>query len=214
MLRLLLRGHDVKSVARELSISTAAANERLRSARLKLGVSSSREAARILSAEESGPDSSVDRQIGLAAAPASTQNFQPWFGWIGVVMAAFIASGIALMAVVGAHGTRTDAPHVVRTYPAPGAEVPPGRLKLSVTFDRPMRPGNFSFVRKDAATYPDCGQNVPAQSADGKTFSLDCTVKPGRSYEVWFNSPPYMNFKDVDGTPAVPFQLRFRTRNR
>ena len=128
-------------------------------------------------------------------------------------MAVAIATTIVLMSVLGSHAPAA-APSVVRTEPASGAAVAPGALKLSVTFDRAMRPGNFSFVQKDAATYPDCGRNVPAQSADGRTFTLDCTVEPGRSYEVWFNSPPYMNFKAVDGTPAVPFQLKFRTRGR
>jgi DNA-binding CsgD family transcriptional regulator len=47
-LRLLLRGFDVKSCARELGVSTNNITERLRNARLKLEVSSSREAARRL----------------------------------------------------------------------------------------------------------------------------------------------------------------------
>ena len=45
-LRLILRGHDAKSAARELSLSLHTVNERLREARRKLGVTSSREAAR------------------------------------------------------------------------------------------------------------------------------------------------------------------------
>ena len=128
-------------------------------------------------------------------------------------MAVAIATTIVLMSVLGSHAPAA-APSVVQTNPASGAAVAPGPLKLSVTFDRPMRPGNFSFVQKDPATYPDCGRNMPAQSADGRTFTLQCTVQPGRSYEVWFNSPPYMNFKAVDGTLAVPFQLKFRTKSR
>lgn len=47
-LRLLLKGYDVKSCARELGVSPNNITERLRSARLKLEVSSSREAARRL----------------------------------------------------------------------------------------------------------------------------------------------------------------------
>lgn len=77
-----------------------------------------------------------------------------------------------------------------------------------------MLPGNYSFVQKDPATYPDCVPGAPAQSADGRTFTLECKVQPGREYEVWFNSEPYMNFKGVTGIPAVPFQLKFRTEDR
>lgn len=65
-LRLLLAGHDAKSSARELGLSVHTINERLRGARRKLGVSSSREAARILGeAEGGGPNSPV------ASPPAS-----------------------------------------------------------------------------------------------------------------------------------------------
>ena len=89
-----------------------------------------------------------------------------------------------------------------------------GPATLSVTFDRAMRPGNYSFVQKDPATYPRCAPSAPSQSLDGRTFTLSCTLEPGREYEVWFNSEPYMNFKDMDGTPAIPFQLKFRTESR
>lgn len=53
-LRLILRGHDAKSSAQELGLSVHTVNERLRDARRKLGVTSSREAARRLLAEEGG----------------------------------------------------------------------------------------------------------------------------------------------------------------
>lgn len=66
-LRLLLEGHDAKSVARSLGISVHAVNERLRTARRKLGVSSSREAARILArSEQQTHNFVVDKQIGVA----------------------------------------------------------------------------------------------------------------------------------------------------
>jgi len=47
-LRLIVRGHDAKSVARSLDLSVHTINERLRDARRKMAVSSSREAARLL----------------------------------------------------------------------------------------------------------------------------------------------------------------------
>ncbi|WP_114229052.1 MULTISPECIES: helix-turn-helix domain-containing protein [Sphingomonas] len=51
-LRLIVRGHDAKSTARELGLSVHTINERLRDARRKLAVSSSREAARLLLDQE------------------------------------------------------------------------------------------------------------------------------------------------------------------
>lgn len=47
-LRLIVRGHDAKSTARHLGLSVHTINERLRDARRKLEVSSSREAARLV----------------------------------------------------------------------------------------------------------------------------------------------------------------------
>ena len=53
-LRLIVRGHDAKSAARELDLSVHTINERLRAARRKLDVTSSREAARVLFESEGG----------------------------------------------------------------------------------------------------------------------------------------------------------------
>jgi len=52
-LRLLLAGHDAKSIARELDLSVHTINDRLRDSRRKLEVTNSREAARILGEYES-----------------------------------------------------------------------------------------------------------------------------------------------------------------
>jgi len=71
-LRLLLAGHDAKSSANELGISVHALNDRLRGARRKLGVSSSREAARILGETESeAPQNLAHTDSGMSAGPAS-----------------------------------------------------------------------------------------------------------------------------------------------
>ena len=51
-LRLVLQGYEFKEIARMLGTSPGAINERLREARRTLGVSSSREAARMLAAQE------------------------------------------------------------------------------------------------------------------------------------------------------------------
>lgn len=64
-LRLIGRGHDAKSCARELGLSVHTVNERLRIARRKLCVTSSREAARLLLAAET-PDCLGDKDLGDA----------------------------------------------------------------------------------------------------------------------------------------------------
>ena len=73
-LRLLLDGHDAKSMARHLGLSVHTINERLRDARRKLSVSSSKEAARLLRRSETlAPETLGDTPFG-AAAPALTDQ--------------------------------------------------------------------------------------------------------------------------------------------
>jgi DNA-binding CsgD family transcriptional regulator len=89
-LRLLLRGHDAKSSARELGLSVHTVNERLRDARRKLGVTSSREAARrLLAVEAAAPETLRDKALGDATtavpdAPvtASASQRLAWFGLV------------------------------------------------------------------------------------------------------------------------------------
>lgn len=74
-LRLIGRGHDAKSCARSLELSVHTINERLRDARRTLGVSSSREAARMLLAHESNdPQILGDMRIGDAPGGANADN--------------------------------------------------------------------------------------------------------------------------------------------
>lgn len=101
-------------------------------------------------------------------------------------------------------------PRVVATVPAGDAAVPAGPFTLSVTFDQPMQANSFSFVQTDPASFPQCAR-VPVQSADGRTFALQCRAQPGRQYEVWFNRGRWLNFKGLGGQPAVPYRLAFRT---
>jgi DNA-binding CsgD family transcriptional regulator len=79
-LRLIVRGHDAESIARNLDLSVHTINERLRDARRKMSVSSSREAARMLLDTEGGdhqpfgPNSLGDTKIGEAAARLEVQQ--------------------------------------------------------------------------------------------------------------------------------------------
>ena len=74
-LRLIVRGHDAKSMARELDLSVHTINERLRMARRKLGVTSSREAARLLFESEGGTyESLVDEDLGDEAKAGHDQS--------------------------------------------------------------------------------------------------------------------------------------------
>lgn len=73
-LRLLLDGHDAKSMARLLNLSVHTINERLRDARRKFAVSSSREAARLLrQAEGATPEKRGDEALRAAGSVSGAQ---------------------------------------------------------------------------------------------------------------------------------------------
>jgi methionine-rich copper-binding protein CopC len=102
------------------------------------------------------------------------------------------------------------APKVVATEPAAGATVPAGPFKLKVTFDQKMMANSYSFVVIQNGTFPPC-QKTPTISADGMSFSLDCTLEAGRSYALGFNGGSYVNFKNEASVAAVPYELHFST---
>jgi DNA-binding CsgD family transcriptional regulator len=109
-LRLMGRGHDAKSMARHLGLSVHTVNERLRAARRKLSVSSSREAARrLLDSERDTPNSFGHRILGEAgpllspaqdAAAIDRRGRTRRAPWViaGVVIMSFIL-GIAALAL-------------------------------------------------------------------------------------------------------------------
>jgi DNA-binding CsgD family transcriptional regulator len=126
-LRLIVRGHDAKSVARSLGLSVHTINERLRDARRKMAVSSSREAARLLFESEGGapgsptPDLLRDARIGEAAsrvgmdqggAPiggAGRVTRHPWIV-IGVLLMTFALGLLAFVALPQAASSPPAAP--------------------------------------------------------------------------------------------------------
>jgi DNA-binding CsgD family transcriptional regulator len=98
VLRLLAEGHTAKSIANALGSTPAAVNERLREARRKTGVGSSRELARLLKAQENR-----DEQLGVAdrfvARPSiSALAAKPWRLHSGV----FAMIGLFFVVTAGA----------------------------------------------------------------------------------------------------------------
>jgi DNA-binding CsgD family transcriptional regulator len=103
-LRLLLRGYDAKSIAAEFDLSVHTINERLRDARRKLNVSSSKAAARLLAEYEGGANENpVPKQIGGADKTDSAEipehgSSKAWdwpIAWIAggmFIMSLFVAA--------------------------------------------------------------------------------------------------------------------------
>lgn len=126
-LRLLVDGHDAKSMARHLGLSVHTINERLRDARRKMSASSSREAARQLReieretpqflADRAFRDAAVAADMGELRTPAGTRRISRRTGWIagGIVM----SISLALFAFASLSGT-AGAP----AAPKPASEAP------------------------------------------------------------------------------------------
>ena len=101
-LRLLLRGHDAKSIARRLDLSGHTVNERLRDSRRKLGVSSSREAARLLfDHEQFGANTVGDKEFGVVRPEAKvTGGRQPDLPHSRGYALAWLGGGMLLMSLL------------------------------------------------------------------------------------------------------------------
>lgn len=131
-LRLLVDGHDAKSMARHLGLSVHTINERLRDARRKMSVSSSREAARQLrEIEGRTPEISGDKALGEVAAapgmeemaaPAETRRISRRTGWIaGGLFMSFSLALLAFASMSGSADTPAAAPATVHAESAAAA---------------------------------------------------------------------------------------------
>lgn len=103
---LILRGHDAKSMARELSLSVHTINDRLRAARRKLGVTSSKEAARVVyEREDRARQFLADKYLGDATGNAGADpspiatGARKWPPWIGGTILMLTIALIAALAL-------------------------------------------------------------------------------------------------------------------
>lgn len=120
VLQLLADGHTAKSIANLTGRSVLSVNERLRQARRKTGVSSSRELARMIKTQKNGHD-----QIGLVPAaqlaPSTRSRFRP-----GVIVMGTLLLAVAAIAVVATQAPNTTQPSSMPDDPVlNGVMVPP-----------------------------------------------------------------------------------------
>ena len=103
-------------------------------------------------------------------------------------------------------------PKVVGTVPATGdRSVDPSLTAMSVTFDEPMRDGNWSWAYTTKETFPETtGQ--PSYQDNYTRNVLPVRLEPNTEYEVWINSAKFTGFKDQAGNPSQPYKLVFKTR--
>lgn len=212
-LRLLLAGHDAKSAARHLDLSVHTVNERLRDARRKLSVSSSKEAARLLreaEAEVGGadPESFGDERFGDARAAAIGQhNAEPSARFPATSRKAWAIGGIAMislaafaaLALTGAPDTAHDQA-AAPTQAAPAAQSPAAEaaLRFLALVDSGNWPESWAAT---ASSFRRMNTVEAWQSA-----SLEARVPLGRVV-----SRSLTGEEDIPAPPAGLRLVRFRT---
>ena len=100
----------------------------------------------------------------------------------------------------------------VKTEPAAGStDVDPALAEVRVTFSREMQDGSWSWasIGKDNSL-PITGKIH--YEKDRRTCVAPVKLEPGKTYAVFLNSPKFTNFRDLEGRPAVPTLLVFKTR--
>jgi hypothetical protein len=107
---------------------------------------------------------------------------------------------------------QTAPPVVVKTVPPSGAaDVDPGLTEIKATFSKDMQDQSWSWVQMSNDSFPKI-IGKPKYEKDKRTCVLTVKLEVGKDYVLWLNSERFDNFKDMDGRPAVPYLLVFRTK--
>jgi DNA-binding CsgD family transcriptional regulator len=224
-LRLIVRGHDAKSVARSLGLSVHTINERLRDARRKMAVSSSREAARLLFESEGGapasppPELFGDARIGEAASHAKVdQGMAPIGGAGRITRHPWIVIGVLLMTLalgllaLAALPATAPPPKPAAAAVKPNAEiVDAARQWLALVdqnrWDESYRATGASFRKMNTAqVWADVSEKMRAQfgAAKSRTFlSEENLPAPPYGYEVVKFRASYANKPDAVETVTL-----------
>lgn len=137
ILRLLVAGHTVKTIAAQLGRSETSINERLRSARRKTGVGSSRELARLLDLQKNC-DENIDLSGGRLAVAGRTRTAAMGVRGPKGMIAMLIAFSLAAAGLMVAANPAADP--VEKLNPDSNAIVGPASLAGSWLLDAPLMP--------------------------------------------------------------------------
>jgi RNA polymerase sigma-70 factor (ECF subfamily) len=102
-------------------------------------------------------------------------------------------------------------PVVVQSVPAAGSpDVDPKTTEIQVTFSKTMADGTWSWSTLSKESFPEVS-GEPKYLKDERTCVLPVKLQPETTYAIWINSNKFQNFKDANGTPAIPYLLVFKT---
>ncbi len=158
ILRLFAQGHTAKSVATETERTVGAVNERLREARRKTGIASSRELARILAAQENR-DEKIDLDQRDEDDPDDTQA-------IAGTRRLWLAGGIFIMIAITFVGSVLATTMLTQSAPSSVTDATPDDPMLGTWASR-MSPGDkYRLVRteqRDAAWADPAERTITAE---------------------------------------------------
>jgi DNA-binding CsgD family transcriptional regulator len=209
-LRLLLAGHDAKSIARELGLSVHTVNERLRDARRKLGVASSREAARRLARiEAADPQKLGDAPFGVSPAWASMASLDAperrphrlaWLSGGMLIMSLLIAA----VAAVALHAPSAPAPQAPIATSA--AENTPASLDAALAWVALVDQGKWHESWQAAAGM------FRAQVSDARWAEMVTPVRKPLGAVVSRKFESVLKSKTLPGAPDGDYEiLKFQT---
>lgn len=209
-LRLLLEGHDAKSMARHLGLSVHTVNERLREARRKLSVSTSKEAARLLRQREAVPKSLGDRPFGDAPPPPIAQHgHRPAPEPPSPPNAAWAIGGFAMFLVL------------VTALALSGPTQSPPAATQATSTPPAAAPASESAVTRAAADWlalVDAGKWQESWAATGQSFQSLNTVAAWQAASEQARVPlgrmlsrQLLSAEDVPAPPHGYHLVRFRT---
>ncbi|WP_294395172.1 DUF4019 domain-containing protein [uncultured Sphingomonas sp.] len=203
-LRLLLAGHDAKSMAGHLGLSVHTINERLREARRKLSVSSSKEAARMLrQSEDTDPERLGNISFGEASrAQAVECSDQPDQEPPTPRRTVWAIGGIAMISLFAA----------VLALSAPD-QIPPANVEAWAAAETPA-----SKTARDWLALVDAGEWAKSWAATAQSFRLLNTEDAWQSASEKARAPlgsvvsrTLVSEEDVPAPPHGYRTVRFRT---
>jgi len=106
-------------------------------------------------------------------------------------------------------------PRAVKVEPDNGASDVDYRLTgIKATFNRPMKPGSWSWVyQNNSGVYPGYQGSPPPQFDEaGLVCSLSVKLSPNTVYAISLNSYRHTGFQDAAGKPALPYGWTFKTK--
>jgi RNA polymerase sigma factor (sigma-70 family) len=103
-------------------------------------------------------------------------------------------------------------PVVVDVEPKVGAkDVDPGLREIRVTFSKKMRDKSWSWTEGNVYSVPKLDGKIHYEY-DQRTCVMPVKLEPGKTYVLGINSERFLNFKDIEGNPALPYLVVFHTK--